>query len=102
MSQTSRAGLLKWWRCPVRAPVDTETARMIGTMNERRSTRVTRADVRAALMWALERDREALLAHRDAVHSSKSDLTRRRADKALVEQWRARTADAEQDTSRPE
>ncbi len=66
---------------------------MIGTMDETRSARVTRADVRAALMWALERDRDALLAHRAAVHSSKSDLTRRRADKALVEQWRARRPD---------
>ena len=66
---------------------------MIGTMDETRSARVTRADVRAALMWALELDRSALLAHRAAVHSSKSDLTRRRADKALVERWRARTPD---------
>lgn len=73
-----------------------ETARMIGTMDETRSVRVTRADVREALMWALERDRAALLAHRAAVHSSKSDLTRRRADKVLVEQWRARKADAGQ------
>jgi hypothetical protein len=72
---------------------------MIGTMDETRSTRVTRADVRAALMWALERDRDALLAHRAAVHSSKSDLTRRRADKALVEQWRARRPDTEQDAA---
>ncbi|MFI6424791.1 hypothetical protein [Promicromonospora sp. NPDC050880] len=68
-------------------------------MDETRSTRVTRADVREALMWALERDRDALLAHRAAVHSSKSDLTRRRADKALVEQWRARKPDTEQDTA---
>ena len=67
---------------------------MIGTMDETRSARVTRADVREALMWALERDRAALLAHRAAVHSSKSDLTRRRADKALVEQWRARRPDS--------
>lgn len=67
---------------------------MIGTMDETRSARVTRADVRAALMWALERDRSALLAHRAAVHSSKSDLTRRRADKTLVEKWRARTPDS--------
>ena len=67
---------------------------MIGTMDETRSARVSRADVRQALMWALERDRAALLAHRAAVHSSKSDLTRRRADKALVEQWRARKPDA--------
>ena len=57
---------------------------------------MTRADVREALMWALERDRAALLAHRAAVHSSKSDLTRRRADKALVERWRARRTDTEQ------
>ena len=70
---------------------------MIGTMDETRSPRVTRADVRAALMWALERDRSALRAHRAAVHSSKSDLTRRRADKALVERWRARTPDTGQD-----
>ena len=69
---------------------------MIGTMDETRSVRVTRADVREALMWALERDRGALLAHRAAVHSNKSDLTRRRADKALVEQWRAREPDAGQ------
>ena len=69
---------------------------MIGTMDETRSARVTRADVHEALMWALERDRAALLAHRAAVHSNKSDLARRRADKTLVEQWRARTADAEQ------
>jgi hypothetical protein len=75
------------------------TARMIGTMDETRSVRVTRADVREALMWALERDRAALLAHRAAVHSSKSDLTRRRADKALVEQWRARRPDTGQDGS---
>ena len=75
------------------------TARMIGTMDETRSVRVTRADVREALMWALERDRAALLAHRAAVHSSKSDLTRRRADKALVEQWRARRPDTGQDTA---
>ncbi|MCP2265051.1 hypothetical protein APR03_002399 [Promicromonospora thailandica] len=72
---------------------------MIGTMDETRSTRVTRADVRAALMWALERDRDALLAHRAAVHAGKSDLTRRRADKALVEQWRARRPDTDQDTT---
>jgi len=72
---------------------------MIGTMDETRSARVTRADVREALMWALERDRDALLAHRAAVHSSKSDLTRRRADKALVEQWRARRTDGGKDTS---
>lgn len=72
---------------------------MIGTMDETRSVRVTRADVREALMWALERDRAALLAHRAAVHSSKSDLTRRRADKALVEQWRARRPDTEQGTA---
>ncbi|WP_132234811.1 hypothetical protein [Promicromonospora sp. AC04] len=63
-------------------------------MDETRSARVTRADVREALMWALERDRAALLAHRAAVHSSKSELTRRRADKVLVEQWRARTPDS--------
>jgi len=75
------------------------TARMIGTMDETRSVRVTRAVVREALMWALERDRAALLAHRAAVHSSKSDLTRRRADKALVEQWRARRPDTGQDTA---
>lgn len=74
------------------------TARMIGTMDETRSVRVTRADVRQALMWALERDRAALLAHRAAVHSSKSDLTRRRADKTLVEQWRARRPDTGQDS----
>ena len=72
---------------------------MIGTMDETRSARVTRADVRAALMWALERDRAALLAHRAAVHSSKSELTRRRADKALVEQWRARKADGGKDAA---
>ena len=72
---------------------------MIGTMDESRSARVTRADVREALMWALERDRAALLAHRAAVHSSKSDLTRRRADKALVEQWRARRPDGGKDGS---
>lgn len=74
------------------------TARMIGTMDETRSVRVTRSDVRQALMWALERDRAALLAHRAAVHSSKSDLTRRRADKTLVEQWRARRPDTGQDS----
>ena len=68
-------------------------------MDETRSARVTRADVREALMWALERDRAALLAHRAAVHSSKSDLTRRRADKALVERWRARKTDGGKDTS---
>ncbi|MEV0952429.1 hypothetical protein [Promicromonospora sp. NPDC050249] len=67
-------------------------------MDETRSVRVTRADVRQALMWALERDRAALLAHRAAVHSSKSDLTRRRADKTLVEQWRARRPDTGQDS----
>lgn len=72
---------------------------MIGTMDETRSARVTRADVRAALMWALERDRAALLAHRAAVHSSKSDLTRRRADKTLVETWRARRTDGGKDGS---
>ena len=72
---------------------------MIGTMDETRSARVTRADVREALMWALERDRAALLAHRAAVHSSKSDLTRRRADKALVERWRARRPDGGKDGS---
>jgi hypothetical protein len=72
---------------------------MIGTMDETRSARVTRADVREALMWALELDRAALLAHREAVHSNKSDLTRRRADKALVEQWRARRPDAGQGTT---
>ena len=76
-----------------------ETARMIGTMDETRSVRVTRTDVREALMWALERDRAALLAHRAAVHSSKSDLTRRRADKALVEQWRARRPDTGKGTA---
>lgn len=75
------------------------TARMIGTMDETRSVRVTRADVREALMWALERDRAALLQHRAAVHSTKSDLARRRADKALVEQWRARKPDADQDSA---
>jgi hypothetical protein len=75
------------------------TARMIGTMDETRTVRVTRADVREALMWALERDRTALLTHRAAVHATKSDLARRRADKALVEQWRARTPDAEQDSA---
>lgn len=69
---------------------------MIGTMDETRSVRVTRADVREALMWALERDRSALLAHRAAVHSSKSDLTRLRADKVLVERWRARRPDTGQ------
>jgi hypothetical protein len=72
---------------------------MIGTTDETRSVRVTRADVREALMWALERDRAALLAHRAAVHSSKSDLTRRRADKALVAQWRARRPDGGRGTS---
>ncbi|GAB2496143.1 hypothetical protein GCM10027063_39040 [Promicromonospora xylanilytica] len=72
---------------------------MIGTMDETRTVRVTRADVREALMWALERDRAALLQHRAAVHSTKSDLARRRADKALVEQWRARKPDADQDTA---
>jgi hypothetical protein len=72
---------------------------MIGTMDETRSARVTRADVREALMWALERDRDALLAHRAAVHSSKSDLTRRRADKALVAQWRARRPDSGKDSA---
>ena len=69
---------------------------MIGTMDETRSVRVTRADVREALMWALERDRSALLAHRAAVHYSKSDLTRLRADKVLVELWRARRPDTGQ------
>jgi hypothetical protein len=72
---------------------------MIGTTDETRSVRVTRADVRQALMWALERDRAALLAHRAAVHSSKSDLTRRRADKALVAQWRACRPDGGMGTS---
>ena len=94
MSQNSSGFLLNRWRCPHPGTEGYETARMIGTMDETRSARVTRADVRAALMWALELDRVALLAHRAAVHSSKSDLTRRRADKALVEQWRASRPDS--------
>ena len=71
-------------------------------MDETRKVRVTRADVREALMWALERDRPALLAHRAAVHSSKSDLTRRKADKLLVEQWRARRPDTPRNSSSQE
>jgi hypothetical protein len=99
VSQNILGFLLNRWRCPHWASKDMKRRELIGTMDETRSARVTRADVRAALMWALELDRVALLAHRAAVHSSKSDLTRRRADKVLVEQWRAQRPDGGKGTS---
>ncbi|WP_125775485.1 hypothetical protein [Antribacter gilvus] len=56
-------------------------------MEETRSTRLSRADVQAALMWAIEHDHVALLAHRSVAHTYPSEFTRRRADAALVQRW---------------
>ena len=49
----------------------------------------SRQDVRSALLWALEYDREALLEHRETTHNSRWDTARRRADRQIVRRWRA-------------
>lgn len=64
---------------------------MIGTMDETRSTRTSRAEVQAALMWAIEHDRTAFLEHRSTTYTGPSEFTRRRADARLVELWRVAT-----------
>jgi hypothetical protein len=47
-----------------------------------------RQDVRAALLWALENDRSAFLAHREVMQYRRWDDARTHADRRLVRRWR--------------
>ena len=51
-----------------------------------------RCEVRAALLWALENDRAALLEHRESTQRSAWDATRGAADRRLVRRWHAAIA----------
>ncbi|OLT54576.1 hypothetical protein [Cellulosimicrobium sp. CUA-896] len=48
-------------------------------------------DVRAALLWALEHDRTALLEHREATQRCVWAAARGAADRRLVRRWRHAT-----------
>ncbi|MCB7134986.1 hypothetical protein [Cellulosimicrobium marinum] len=50
-----------------------------------------RTDVRAALLWALEHDRTALLEHRESTQRCLRDAARGAADRRLVRRWRVAT-----------
>lgn len=65
---------------------------VIGTMSETGSTRLSRADVLEALMWALEHDVDAFDEHRAASLAATDDLARKRASKRLVEHYRSETS----------
>ena len=50
-----------------------------------------RCDVRAALLWALENDRSALLEHRETTQRCSWEAARDAADRRLVRLWRSAT-----------
>lgn len=50
-----------------------------------------RRDVRAALLWALENDRVALLEHRESTQHCAWEAARGAADRRLVRRWRVAT-----------
>jgi hypothetical protein len=53
---------------------------------------VTRDEVRAAILWALEHDVATLAQHREVAHTVLDESRRRRSDAALVARWRQATA----------
>lgn len=48
----------------------------------------TRQEVRSALLWALENDRSALLAHREVMQYRRWHEACMHADRRLVRRWR--------------
>ncbi len=55
---------------------------------------VTRDEVRAAILWAVEHDVVTLTEHRRVAHTTQDEWRRRRSDAALVARWRKATATA--------
>ncbi len=49
----------------------------------------SRTEVRSALLWALEHDRDALLEHRESTQHCGWTVARGAADRRLVRRWRA-------------
>ena len=52
----------------------------------------SRTEVRTALLWALENDRDALLEHRETTQHCLWAAARGAADRRLVRRWRAAAA----------
>lgn len=53
---------------------------------------MTRDEVRAAILWAIEHDVVTLTEHRQVAHTVLDEGRRRRSDAALVARWRRATA----------
>lgn len=51
------------------------------------SSTPTHAEIRAALMWAIDHDHRALVRHRTAHHLARSEAARLAADEDLVARW---------------
>ena len=62
------------------------------TLHETLPAAPARCDVRAALLWALEHDRLALLEHRESTQSCSWESARSDADHRLVRRWRVAVA----------
>ncbi|MBD8080327.1 hypothetical protein [Cellulosimicrobium arenosum] len=58
-------------------------------MHDTLPTAPSRYEVRTALLWALEHDRDALLEHRETTQRSSWEAARGAADRHLVRRWRA-------------
>lgn len=63
------------------------------------TTAPPREDVRSALIWALENDRRALLAHREVMQYRRWDEARTLADRRLVRRWRESVVELHESTT---
>src|SRR5690606_26098821 len=61
----------------------------------------SRTEVRSALLWALEHDRDALLEHRETTQHCAWPAARGAADRRLVRRWRAAAAPVPSTVARP-
>lgn len=52
---------------------------------------VTRDEVRAAILWAIDHDQAVLAQHRQVAHTVMSESQRRSSDADLVAHWRSAT-----------